>query len=147
MFKHILVPISDDKLTQKGLKEVVKLAKTDMAKVTLAYISDPLGPYMYSDMAIQFVISEKEHQDACNRFAQRLFLKVLALLPKDLEVDTSHIFHSNIADGIIEAAINNQADVIMMASHKRKGIQGFFLRSEANEVIMHSSVPVMILNT
>jgi len=146
MFKHLLVPISGDKLTKQEIKEVIKLASIDQAKVTLVYVSDPLGPYMYSDLASQVIISEKIHQKACKDFAKRLFDKSKALMPKDLIVDTLHISHPNIADGIIEAAEKSKADVIVMASHKRSGIKGFFLRGEAHEVILHSKLPVMILN-
>jgi nucleotide-binding universal stress UspA family protein len=147
MFKHILAPISGDDLTKSELKEIAKLAHLDGAKLTLVYVSDPLGPYMYSDMANQMVISEQDHQKACKDFAHHLFTKSRATLPKDLEVDTVHLFHPNIEDGIIEAAEQVKADVIMMASHKRRGIQGFFLRGEAHEVILHSKIPVLILNT
>ncbi len=147
MFKNILVPISGDSLTKSELKEVIKLASIDQAKVTLAFVSDPLGPYMYSDLASQVVISEKKHQKACVEFAKRLFAKSKAMMPKDLEVNTLHIIHPNVADGIIDAAKASKADVIMMASHKRTGIKGFFLRSEALEVILHSKLPVLVMNT
>ncbi len=146
MFKHILAPISGDDLTKLELKKIIRLAKLDGAMITLVYVSDPLGPYMYSDMVNEVMISEKAHQKACNDYAKHLFAKSKALIPEDIEVRSIHIFHPNIADGIIDAAEQVNADVIMMASHKRKGIKGFFLRSEAHEVILHSKVPVLILN-
>jgi nucleotide-binding universal stress UspA family protein len=147
MFKNILAPISGDDLTKSELKEIIKFAKIDQAKITLVYVSDPLGPYMYSDMANQMVISEKAHKKACADYAKHLFEKSKAMMPKELEVETLHIFHPNIEDGVIEAAEQIKADVIMMATHKRKGIKGFFLRGEAHEVILHSKIPVLILNT
>ena len=63
-----------------------------------------------------------------------------------MKVDEIHITHPNISDGIIEAAKKSKADVIAMASHKRTGMKGIFLRSEAHEVILHSTIPVLILN-
>lgn len=146
MFNHILVPVSDDPINKAELKEVVKLAKIDQSKITLTYVSDPLGPYMYSDISNQFVMTEQEHQKVCKEFAKRLFEKSKALIPEEFEVDTLHVFHANIAGGIIEAAHQCKADVIMMASHKRSGISGFFLRGEAHEVILFSKLPVLILN-
>jgi len=147
MFKHIITPVSDDAITKSELKQVIKLAMLDKAKITLVYVSDPIGPYMYADSTASIVISEKEHQDACNKFAKKLFTKAKAQIPEEITVDTVHIFHPNIADGIIDAAKSMGADVICMASHKRTGISGFFLRSESHEVILHSQLPVLILNS
>jgi hypothetical protein len=81
---------------------------------------------MYADSTASIVISEKDHQDACNKFAKKLFTKAKGQIPEEITVDTVHIFHPNIADGIIDAAKNVSADVICMASHKRTGISGFF---------------------
>lgn len=147
MFNHLLVPIANDHITKPELKEVVQLAAIDQAKITLAYISDPISPYMYSEMVDQFVITEQEHRKACAELALRLFLHARKLIPEEFEVDTLHLYHVNIADGIIEVAKQSKADVIMMASHKRTGIKGFFLRGEAHEVILYSKLPVVILNT
>lgn len=146
MFKHILAPISGDDLTKLELKKIIRLAKLDGAKITLVYVSDPLGPYMYSDMVNEVLISEKAHQKACKDFAKHLFTKSKALIPEGLEVASIHVFHPNIADGVIDVAEQVEADVIMMASHKRKGIKGFFLRGEAHEIILHSKIPVLVLN-
>ena len=146
MFKHLLVPISDDSITKSELKQVVELAKKDSAKLTLVFVSDPISPYMYSDSTSSIVISEQEHQKACVKFAKKLFDKAKTQIPEDCGVDTVHIFHPNIADGIIDAANNVGADVICMASHKRSGIKGFFLRSESHEVILHSKLPVLVLS-
>jgi nucleotide-binding universal stress UspA family protein len=56
------------------------------------------------------------------------------------------MFHPNIADGIIDAANSVGADLICMASHKRSGIKGSFLRSESHEVILNSKLPVLVLS-
>jgi nucleotide-binding universal stress UspA family protein len=56
------------------------------------------------------------------------------------------VIHPNIADGILEAAKKSKADAIAMSSHKRAGISGLILRSETHEVVLHSPIPVIILN-
>ena len=129
MFKHILAPISGDS-----------------AKITLVYVSDPIGPYMYADSTSSIVISEQEHQKACNAFAKKVFEKAKARIPAGVSIDTVHVFHPNIADGIIDTAKSVGADVICMVSHKRTGLKGLFLRSESQEVILHSHLPVLVLN-
>lgn len=45
MFKNILVPVGGDALTKSELKMAIKLAKLDKAKITIAYVSNPIIPY------------------------------------------------------------------------------------------------------
>lgn len=146
MFKSLLVPISDDALTKVEIKAVLKLAKADAAKITLVYVSDPVAPYSSSEIDSVLAITEKEHKKYSEQLAQKVFDKAKKLIGTELKADQIHVYHSNISDGIIEAAKKIKADVIVMSSHKRTGIKGLFLRSEAHEVILHSSIPVLILN-
>jgi nucleotide-binding universal stress UspA family protein len=146
MFKKILVPISNDAITKKELKKLAKLAKSDDAAIGLVYVSDPLSPYVYTESVNSLMISEAAHKKACADCAKKLFAKASTQIGQDLKVSTFHIIHPNIADGILEAAKKFKADAIAMASHKRTGISGFLLHSEAQEVILHSHIPVVILN-
>jgi nucleotide-binding universal stress UspA family protein len=48
------------------------------------------------------------------------------------------------AEGILETAKNDGADLIVMASHGRSGVQRLLLGSQANKVVTHSKVPVLV---
>lgn len=61
-------------------------------------------------------------------------------------INTYHTIHPNITDGILEVTKKSKSDAIVMSSHKRTDISGMFMRSEAHEVILHSQIPVIILN-
>jgi nucleotide-binding universal stress UspA family protein len=146
MFKKLLVPVSGDSITKKELKKIEKLAKIDGASIVLAYVSDPLAPYAYTESVNNLMVSESVHKKACEQFAQKLFKKAKSELGNSIKVDAIHVIHPNIADGILEAAKKSKADAIAMSSHKRTGISGMILRSEAHEVVLHSLIPVIILN-
>ena len=145
MFKHLLVPIDGSEITGKALKKVAEYAKADGAIVTLAYISDPMPPMVYSDSTMGYGFSQKEHKKVCDEFAKGIFKKAAAQLGSGVQVQTQHISHPNLAEGILEAAKKSKADVIVMASHKRTGIKGVLLGSESHEVIVHSKLPVLVL--
>jgi nucleotide-binding universal stress UspA family protein len=145
VFKNLLVAISGDSITQTELKKVVKLAKIDSAKISLAFITDPVIPYSSSEVESPLALSPKEYQKVTKAYAEKLFSKARKLIGPDIEVSELHIYHPNISDGIIEAAKKAKSDVIVMASHKRTGLRGIFLRSESQEVILHSKIPVLIL--
>jgi len=145
MFKNLLVPISGESITKTELKSVIKLALSDNAKISLVFVTDPVMPYASSEVQSVLALSSREYKKVSAEFAKKLFAKARLLIGSDIPVAEFHIFHPNISDGILEAAKKSKADVIVMASHKRSGIRGIFLRSEAQEVILHSKLPVLIL--
>ena len=145
MFKNILVPVSGDSITKSELKAAIKLAKLDGAKISLVFVTDPVMPYSSSEVQSALALSVKEYKKLSDEFAKRVLAKAKSIIGPDIEVSEFHIYHPNVSDGIIEAAKKAKADVIIMTSHKRTGLRGIFLRSEAQEVILHSQLPVLIL--
>jgi nucleotide-binding universal stress UspA family protein len=55
-----------------------------------------------------------------------------------------HIFDRYVADGILDAVAESGCDLIVMASHGRRGIARFVMGSDANEVLVRSHLPVLI---
>ncbi len=145
MFKHLLVPVDGSDVSKKSLKKVAELAKADSAAVTLTYVSDPMPPMVYSDSAMGYGISQKEHKKVCEAYAKDVFKKAATALGASIKAKSLHISNANLSEGILEAAKQAKADVIVMASHKRTGIKGLLLGSETHEVIVHSKLPVLVL--
>jgi nucleotide-binding universal stress UspA family protein len=46
---------------------------------------------------------------------------------------------------IVDAAGRHGCDLIVMASHGRKGLAGLLLGSETQRVLLHASVPVLVV--
>jgi nucleotide-binding universal stress UspA family protein len=145
MFKHLLVPIDGSDVTKKALKKVLDLAKKDKASITLVYVSDPMPPMVYSDSSLGYGFSQQDHKKACDAFAKNLFKSALAVLGTGVAVRTLHTLSPSLAGGVLAAAKKAKADAIVMASHKRTGIKGLLLGSQTNEVIVHSTLPVIVL--
>ncbi|MFZ4379908.1 MAG: universal stress protein [Polynucleobacter sp.] len=145
MFKHLLVPVDGSDVSKKGLKKVAQLANADNAAVTLVYVSDPMPPTVYSDSTMGYGISQKDHKKACEAYAQDVFKKAATTLGAGIKAKTLHISNSNLSEGILDAAKKAKADVIVMASHKLTGIKGMLLGSETHEVIVHATLPVLVL--
>ena len=132
-------------LSRKSLKKVAQLAKSDGAAVTLVYISDPMPPLVYSDSTMSYGVTQKEHKNACDAYAADVFKKAATQLGADIKAKSLHIPKSNLSEGILDGAKKAKADVIVMASHKRTGIKGILLGSETHEVIVHATIPVLVL--
>jgi nucleotide-binding universal stress UspA family protein len=145
MFKHLLVPVDGSDVSKKALKKVAQLASADKAAVTLVYVSDPLPPTVYSDSTMGYGISQKDHQKVCAAYAQDVFKKAATALGSSVKAKSLHVSNTNLSAGILDAAKKVKADVIVMASHKRTGIKGLLLGSETHEVIVHATLPVLVL--
>ena len=59
--------------------------------------------------------------------------------------ETVHVKDQHPAEGIIAAAKDKACDLIVMASHGRRGLGRLLLGSQANEVLTHSKVPALIV--
>jgi len=144
MFKNVLIPVSIEGLKKTDVKKLLNAIGADVRKVTLAFVSDPYPPYMYVEYVDVYAISDVDHRKACKSFAEKLFAKVGSKLD-GVVYETCHVYNTNIADGIIDAAKKSKADVIAMASHKRSGLAGVFLGSDTQRVILSTKLPVLVV--
>jgi nucleotide-binding universal stress UspA family protein len=95
-------------------------------------------------MAIGF--PEAEYNTSQAEFAADVLERVRALAETHaLSVVTLHGKDSYPADGIVDTAKTHGCDLIVMASHGRRGVSRLLLGSEANQVVTRSSVPVLIV--
>jgi nucleotide-binding universal stress UspA family protein len=143
MYKRILIPTDGSKLSDKAIKEGVKLAKTLGARVT-GFIATPrfrvvtVDPLMMTDTPQQY-----------QRHSKKLAAKALDVVKRaaqsaGVRCDTTHVTADHPYDAIIRAARRNRCDLILMASHGRKGVSGFLLGSETMKVLTHSKIPVLV---
>ena len=58
--------------------------------------------------------------------------------------DTRHVKHDHIYEAIIDAASARRCDLIVMASHGRRGVSAVVLGSETVKVLTHSTIPVLV---
>ncbi|MEQ1614326.1 MAG: universal stress protein [Hyphomicrobiaceae bacterium] len=143
MFKNILIATDGSALAQKGVDQGFALAKALGAKVLLVTVTEPWTSYVSGEMAISFPVKEYEDQAASNA------AKVLAGLAdsatkQGIACDTLHVKDRVPAEGIVETAKARSCDLIVMSSHGRRGLSRVLLGSQANNVVTHSSVPVLI---
>ncbi len=144
MFKKILIPISSDGLAKSEVHQLLRIIGPDVKKVTLLFVSDPFPPNIYSKYRDDILISEAKHQKACQLFAHQLFTKVGSKF-EGKAYETCHVFNMNVANGILEAAKKTKADLIAMASRKRKGLAGMFFGSDTHWVIVGTKLPVLVV--
>lgn len=143
MFSHILIPTDGTKQSDKAIENGIALAKKLGAKVTAVNCSVP-----WSAIAVGEIVSifpEAEYVETQNKEAQKL-LDTISDKAKaaGIEVTTRHLFHNHAYQGILETAKEAGCDLICMASHGRRGLEGLLIGSETTKTLTHSEIPVLV---
>ena len=146
MFTRIMLATDGSKLSQKATKSAIDLAAKFSAelvavKVIPRYVQTYFeGSFTVADIDVKSI----EAQWATG--AQQVLDKISSsAAAKGVSVKTSVIKSDDISEGLIKAANKMKVDLIVMASHGRKGIKRLLLGSETQNVLTHSEVPVLVL--
>lgn len=145
MFRNILVPTDGSALSRKAIKRAVQLAKEQKARVTGFYVG-PAWRARAADESIPYrIVSPEQHQANVKKTAQRILKAVESEAAKaGVPCTTSFSTDDFPYMKIVEAATRNGCDLILMATHGRRGISRLLLGSETSKVLAHSKVPVLV---
>lgn len=143
MFTHILIATDGSDLAQKAVTQGLEMAKGLGARVTAVNVTEPWVAVAPSEVAVAFPIKEYDESVAAN--AARI-LTAVEIEAKALGVPCSklHLKDQFPAEGIIDAAEKQGCDLIVMASHGRRGLMRVLLGSQAIKVLTGSSIPVLV---
>ena len=146
MYQHILVPTDGSKLATKAIRSAAKLAKGFGAKLTGVYVIPPYVPPMYSEGAMYAPAAGPE---AYRKLMEREAKKALAAVEVEAQTagigcKTASVTSEQPWQGIIRVAKAKHCDLIVMASHGRRGLAGLLLGSETTKVLTHSKTPVLV---
>lgn len=147
MYKNVLIATDGSKLADKAVAHGIALAKAHHATASVVTVTDIWSAF---DMAHEYNRGEK---DAIGKYealaaagAKRILDKAAeAAKAQGVECRLIHVADKHPAEGILSAAEDTGADLIVMASHGRRGMQRLLLGSQANEVVTRSKVPVTVV--
>lgn len=143
MFKHLLIATDGSELSKKAVGQGLSLAKSLGAKVTAVTVTEPFAASVPIEVALVF--SEEEYYKAVTSSAEKILQSVsVAASGNGVPCHTVHVKNQYPADGILDIAQARGCDLIVMASHGRRGLSRLMLGSEANRVVTQSTVPVLI---
>ncbi|WP_315924629.1 universal stress protein [Mesorhizobium sp. SP-1A] len=148
MYKHILIATDGSDLAGRGVRHGIALAKALVSKVTVIMATDPM-PLSGIALGAGWVPSTEELADyraAQTRFADEILSRVKAEAAQEgVAVEPYHVADSRAADAILQTAAAKGCDLIVMASHGRRGVERVLLGSQTAEVVAHSGVPVLVV--
>jgi nucleotide-binding universal stress UspA family protein len=146
MYEKILVATDGSKLSEKAVSSAISLAAlTGATLVALKVVPRYPQSYFEGGLALQAAeVSRIEKQwadegqsvvDEVKKTAEAQGVKARALTVKS----------DVISDAVIATAKKHKCDLIVMASHGRRGVKRLLLGSETQQVLTHSHIPVLVL--
>jgi nucleotide-binding universal stress UspA family protein len=145
MYKHVLIPTDGSEVAQKGVDHGLSLARSVGAKVTIVMVTErfPVAP------GPDWIPGPTEiaDYDARQKEGAAKVLGEIKAAADRLGVvsDAVHVPEAQPAEAIVATANKRQCDLVVMASHGRRGLSRLLLGSQTSEVLVSSPVPVLVV--
>ena len=143
MYQRILVPTDGSDITHKAVESAIALARALGASICAVSVKEP---FPYSAIAEMQPTPPQEFFDAQDRIAlSRLQSVKDACTSAGLACEAHTVEALHPWEAIIDLAKVQACDLIVMASHGRRGVSALLLGSETQKVLTHTTVPVLVV--
>lgn len=144
-YKNIIVAVDGSDISNLALKEAIKLAKEQRAKLNILHVVDENFLY-YSDSNIDYGILlaslKKEGQEILNKAENIAKQEKIEFEGHLAEIKP---FGGRVAEKIIEESKKWPADLLVIGTHGRRGFSRLYLGSVAESVIRTATIPVLLI--
>jgi nucleotide-binding universal stress UspA family protein len=141
MFKQILVPVDGSETSLRAVMQAAGLARAFGSNVAVVYVIDP---YPFTGVGTDMAYGQTQYLSAATAEANQALKRaeeMLSGLASSVQVVESHTVHR----GIVETAQNAGADLIVMGSHGRRGLEKLVLGSVTQRVLGDAHIPVLVV--
>ena len=145
-YHHLLVPSDGTPLSLRALDQALALAKSLGSQVTLLHVQPALPvPMVGMGDMLDPATLESLSQTAEKESARILQEGQAAGVAAGVDIRTEVVKQDLPYRAIVEAAKRHGCDLIVMASHGRKGLSGLLIGSETQRVLLHAPIPVLVV--
>lgn len=143
MYKKILVPTDGSDTAAKAIGPAVELARLCQASIVGVSVSDP---YPYAGLADSVPVTADAFRASTTRAAEDA-LQPLQEACKAAGVSCECMVSEDMHPwkALLDAAVEKACDLVVMASHGRRGVQAVLLGSETQKLLTHSNLPVLVV--
>ncbi len=143
MYKRILFPTDGSEITAKAVQTALGMAKLTGGELNVLAVKEP---FPYSAISEMQPVPPQEFFDAQERVASARVTAVTeaaaaaGVRAQGYTVEALHPW-----EAILDHAKTQGCDLIVMASHGRRGMSALLLGSETQKVLTHSTLPVLVV--
>ena len=144
MHKCILIPTDGSEFCERAIRYGVAVAKLSNAKIVGLTVTLPLHtgtPHAFIPENLLGTI----HAETVKMAAEKLAVVEREAKAAGLAVETLHFSDDHPWEGIVRTAKEKGCDLIVMASHGRRGAAAMILGSETQRVLTHTHIPVLVV--
>lgn len=146
MYKKILVATDGSTLSKKATTHAIALAQFhDASLIAIKVIPRFTQTYFEGSIPVNMDEAEKIEKSWSDHAHMQLDRVANEAKAKQVEIKTVVIKSDSVSDALIASAKKNKVDLIVMASHGRKGIKRLLLGSETQQVLTHTTIPVLVV--
>ncbi|WFP63460.1 universal stress protein [Mesorhizobium sp. WSM4904] len=148
MYKHILIATDGSELAGKGVAHGLELAKGLGATVTFVTVSEPFPALAWGGAMAGYVAADEltNYEESARKYARKVLDKCKADADAaGVRAKVLHIENKAPAEAILDTARAQACDLIVMASHGRRGIGRLVLGSQTAEVVSLTEIPVLVV--
>ena len=143
MYQRILFPTDGSELTAKAQGTALELARLTGGELYVIAVKDP---FPYGAISEMQPTPPQDFLDAQERVANKRVQAVLdAAAAAGVKANGFSIEAEHPWEAIIQHASERQCDLIVMASHGRRGLSALLLGSETQKVLTHTALPVLVV--
>jgi nucleotide-binding universal stress UspA family protein len=143
-YKRILVPVDGSATAAKGMAAAIRLAKESRARLMLLHVVEEYPAYSVPEMAIHIGDFLEVMRASGKRTLARIASSArrAGAKPQTTLVEN---YDGRVAETIADQARRWKADLIVMGTHGRRGVRRALLGSDAELVVRHSPIPVLLV--
>lgn len=145
MYQRILVPVDGSSTSNFGLEEAIQLAKLTHGRLRLTHVVDELSLAIFMDA---YSGHAGDWQQELRTEGARILAKAKAIV-RAAGVEVDSVLHDGFKDTVTELVIADAAkwpaDLIVLGTHGRRGVERMVMGSSAEKILRHSLVPVLLV--
>lgn len=143
MFKHILLPADGSDNANRAIEKALAIARAFQSQVTAIYVVDP---YAFSGVGSDFAYGQAEYLSAAAAEARVALAQASqAFEAAGVAIATALVEAHSVHKGILAKAQEVGADLIVMGSHGKRGLEKLVLGSVTSQVLSHAHLPVLVV--
>jgi nucleotide-binding universal stress UspA family protein len=150
MYRHLLVPTDGSELSQQAVEAAIVMAQESGAAITFFHVQPSFygrpDVALYGEGLVLDPLLSEQFSKANADFAASILDQAKAeAQQRGVQASGDTCVNPVIYEAILEAAAQHHCDLILMASHGRRGLAGLVLGSETQRVLTHAELPVLVI--
>jgi len=146
MFQHILVPTDGSDFSIKAISIAARLAHALRAKLLVLHVRSPIeSPHHVEGGALTHLGGKVAMQEIEDEERKLLDAALEIAAADGTTAETAFVAGYSTYDAVVRIAQEQHCDLIVMASHGRRGLSSLFIGSETQKVLDHTTIPVLVV--